>query len=149
MVGAVYCSDAVERARETPSLKVGLHLTLVEGRPILGSRQIPDLVDADGVFSTRLARAGFKFFFTPGIRKQLEAEIRAQDTAENYMPILDQVPADNQGFTDDDVRQAAFVLSAGDVVINAFLDPAIAPVHGGVGRGGQRHVAIEQQADPE
>jgi chitin disaccharide deacetylase len=31
-----------------------------------------------GAFSTHLACAGFKFFFRPGIRKQLETEIRAQ-----------------------------------------------------------------------
>jgi hopanoid biosynthesis associated protein HpnK len=78
MVGAAYFRDAVKRAKEVPSLKVGLHLTLVEGSPILKPRQVPDLVDANGAFSTHLARAGFKFFFIPGIRKQLEAEIRAQ-----------------------------------------------------------------------
>lgn len=96
MVGAAHRRDAVERARETPSLKVGLHLTLVEGRPILGSPQIPDLVNADGVFSTHLARAGFKFFFIPGVRKQLEAEIRAQFEAfhDTGLP-LDHVNAHN------------------------------------------------------
>ncbi|MDM7998203.1 MAG: hopanoid biosynthesis-associated protein HpnK [Acidobacteriota bacterium] len=78
MVGAAFASDAVERARQCPSLKVGLHLTLVEGYSVLPQRAIPDLVDADGAFPTRLAQAGFKFFFYPGIRKQLEAEIRAQ-----------------------------------------------------------------------
>ena len=78
MLGAAFCRDAVERARQYPSLRVGLHLTLVEGRSILDPRQIPDLVNAGGEFSTHLARAGFRFFFYPGIRKQLEAEIRAQ-----------------------------------------------------------------------
>ena len=78
MAGAGYFQDAVDRARRHPSLKVGLHLTLVEGRPVLPPEQVPDLVDPVGSFSTRLARAGFKFFFYPGIRKQLEAEIRAQ-----------------------------------------------------------------------
>jgi chitin disaccharide deacetylase len=78
MTGEPFFQDAVERARQHPSLKVGLHLTLVEGRPTANPRQIPDLVDADGVFSSHLARAGFRFFFRPGIRKQLETEIRAQ-----------------------------------------------------------------------
>jgi len=78
MVGAEHCRDAVERARQVPSLKVGLHLTLVEGKSVLEPQVIPDLVDAGGFFSNRLARAGFKFFFYPGIRKQFEAEIRAQ-----------------------------------------------------------------------
>lgn len=78
MVGEGFFRDAVERARRFPSLKVGLHLTLVEGHPVSDPRQIPDLVDTGGSFSTRLARAGFRFFFRPGIRSQLETEIRAQ-----------------------------------------------------------------------
>jgi chitin disaccharide deacetylase len=78
MVGAKSASDAVERARRCPSLKLGLHLTLVEGCPVLPPQEIPDLLGADGSFLTQLAPAGFKFFFYPGIRKQLEAEIRAQ-----------------------------------------------------------------------
>jgi chitin disaccharide deacetylase len=78
MTGEPFFQDAVERAQQHPSLRVGLHLTLVEGRPTANPRQIPDLVDADGAFSTHLARAGFRFFFRPGIRKQLETEIRAQ-----------------------------------------------------------------------
>lgn len=78
MVGAQFCEDAIERARQHPSLKIGLHLTLVEGRPVLAPREVPDLVDSQGEFSTHLARAGFRFFFQPGIRKQLESEIRAQ-----------------------------------------------------------------------
>jgi chitin disaccharide deacetylase len=78
MTGAPFSQDAVERARRHPSLRVGLHLTLVEGRSTADPRQIPDLADANGVFSPHLARAGFQFFFRPGIRKQLETEIRAQ-----------------------------------------------------------------------
>ncbi len=78
MVGEEHCRDAVERARHIPSLRVGLHLTLVEGKSVLDPRDIPDLVDGGGSFSTHLARSGFKFFFYPGIRNQLEAEIRAQ-----------------------------------------------------------------------
>ncbi len=78
MVGARYSNDAVERARQQPDLKVGLHLTLVEGHPVSPPWKIPDLLNAGGEFSTHLGRAGFKFFFHPGIREQLEAEIRAQ-----------------------------------------------------------------------
>jgi len=78
MVGEEFSRDAVERARQIPSLKVGLHLTLVEGHPVSDPRLIPDLVDPGGSFSNHLARAGFRFFFHPGIRSQLETEIRAQ-----------------------------------------------------------------------
>jgi chitin disaccharide deacetylase len=78
MVGGAWFKDAVERAQNHPSLKVGIHLTLVEGHPVSRPQEIPDLVDTNGEFSTRLVRAGFNFFFMPGVRKQLEREIRAQ-----------------------------------------------------------------------
>ncbi|HYK92297.1 MAG TPA: hopanoid biosynthesis-associated protein HpnK [Acidobacteriota bacterium] len=78
MVGADGARDAVARARNLPSLRVGLHLVLVEGKPVLPPAEVPDLVNAQGEFSTRLVRAGFNYFFKPGIRRQLEAEIRAQ-----------------------------------------------------------------------
>jgi len=96
MVGADFVQDAIEHARRHPSLKVGLHLVLVEGRPLLPAREVPDLVDSQGDFSTRLVRAGFKFFFRPGIRKQLAAEIRAQFEAFQETGLeLDHVNAHN------------------------------------------------------
>ena len=96
MVGAKFAEDAAERARTHPSLKVGLHLTLVEGTSVLPPQRIPDLVDPSGSFPTHLTRAGFKFFFYPGIRKQLESEIRAQFDAFHKTGIaLDHVNAHN------------------------------------------------------
>jgi hopanoid biosynthesis associated protein HpnK len=78
MVGAPAAADAVARARQLPDLAVGLHLVLVYGRPTLPPERVPDLVDARGEFPTDLARAGIQFFFRPGVRRQLEDEIRAQ-----------------------------------------------------------------------
>jgi hopanoid biosynthesis associated protein HpnK len=78
MVGAPAAADAVARARALPSLRVGLHIVLVDGRPVLPPAEIPDLVGADGAFSSAQARAGFAFFFRPRVRRQLAREIRAQ-----------------------------------------------------------------------
>jgi len=78
MVGAPAAEDAVACARRLPSLRVGLHLVLVCGRPVLPPNSVPDLVGPDGRFSERLVRAGFSFFFRPRVRAQLGAEIRAQ-----------------------------------------------------------------------
>jgi hopanoid biosynthesis associated protein HpnK len=78
MIGAESAADAVSKARALPSLKVGLHIVLVEGNSVLSPDVIPDLVNSRGEFSTHLVKAGFKYFFHPRIRKQLEAEIRAQ-----------------------------------------------------------------------
>jgi hopanoid biosynthesis associated protein HpnK len=78
MVGAKATRDAVERALQLPSLHVGLHLVLVEGSPLLPPQVVPDLVNRRGQFSSHLVRAGIHFFFRPEVRRQLEAEIRAQ-----------------------------------------------------------------------
>lgn len=78
MVGAAAADDAVARARALPSLKVGLHVVLVDGRPVLPPEAVPDLVRADGTFVDDMPRAGVNFFFRPAVRRQLAAEIRAQ-----------------------------------------------------------------------
>ncbi|MBI3514889.1 MAG: hopanoid biosynthesis-associated protein HpnK [Proteobacteria bacterium] len=78
MVGAPAAADAVARARALPSLKVGLHVVLVDGHPVSPPDAIPGLVGTDGAFSSAQLRAGVEFFFRPGIRRQLAREIRAQ-----------------------------------------------------------------------
>jgi len=78
MAGAPAVADAVARAQRLPKLAVGLHVVLVHGRPVLPPERIPALVDSDGAFSRNLVGAGLRFFFLPGIRAQLAAEIRAQ-----------------------------------------------------------------------
>jgi predicted glycoside hydrolase/deacetylase ChbG (UPF0249 family) len=35
MVGSKFVEDAVKRAKESPSLKVGLHIVVVEGKSVL------------------------------------------------------------------------------------------------------------------
>ena len=81
MVSAPAAADAVRRAKEMPSLRVGLHLVLVEGKPVLPASAVPDLVDGSGNFRTDMARAGAAMFFRPKVRRQLAAEIEAQFAA--------------------------------------------------------------------
>ena len=78
MVAEPAAGDAVDRARANPSLAVGLHVVVVAGRPLLPPERIPDLVGADGMFSSELARVGVRYFFQRRMRTQLETEIRAQ-----------------------------------------------------------------------
>ncbi|MEO8602692.1 MAG: hopanoid biosynthesis-associated protein HpnK [bacterium] len=78
MVNGAAFADAVARARATPSLSVGLHLMLVQGRCAAPPREIPALVDADGYFGNAPIWAGMRYFFTPGVRAQLRREITAQ-----------------------------------------------------------------------
>ncbi len=77
MVAAPGCADAVERARRLPGLRVGLHLVLVEGRPMLPASQLPDLT-RDGFFRRDMTAAAVDMFFKPRVRRQLYAEVRAQ-----------------------------------------------------------------------
>ncbi|HLZ79347.1 MAG TPA: hopanoid biosynthesis-associated protein HpnK [Sphingomonas sp.] len=81
MVAGDAAADAVARAKRLPTLGVGLHLVLVEGRPMLPAAQVPDLVDATGHFRTNMVLAGVNFFFRPSVRRQLAAEIKAQFAA--------------------------------------------------------------------
>jgi chitin disaccharide deacetylase len=81
MVRGNAAADAVARAKQLPTLGVGLHLVLVEGRPALPLEQVPDLVDHTGHFRTNMALAGLKFAISAAARRQLAAEIEAQFTA--------------------------------------------------------------------
>src|SRR4051812_11228949 len=81
MVSGPGAADAVTRAKAMPSLRVGLHLVLVEGKPVLPAAQVPDLVDRAGHFRTDMARAGAAMFFRRKVRAQLRAEIEAQFAA--------------------------------------------------------------------
>lgn len=78
MVTAPELEDAIARAKESPTLNVGLHLVLSNGSSILPASDIPDLVDANGSFSSNLVISGIKMFFVKRIKQQLKDEIRAQ-----------------------------------------------------------------------
>ena len=78
MVAGAAAHDAVTRAKTMSKLRVGLHLVLVEGKPVLPAATVPDLVDSSGYFRTDMARAGAAMFFLPKVRAQLAAEMAAQ-----------------------------------------------------------------------
>ncbi len=78
MVNEACCDEAVALAKENPQLGVGLHLALLFGRPALPPERIPGLVNERGEFSESPVAAGMKFFFLPGLRAQIEAELAAQ-----------------------------------------------------------------------
>jgi hopanoid biosynthesis associated protein HpnK len=81
MVGAAGAADAVLRARSLPALRVGLHVVLADGRATLAPSLIPSLTDAAGYMDARMASRGVRYFALPWVRRQLEAEIRAQFAA--------------------------------------------------------------------
>ncbi len=78
MVGGAAAEDAVSRARRLPDLRVGLHLVLVEGRPLLSPDRLPDLVTPQGLFRTDMAALGAAIWLRAAVRSQVAAEIAAQ-----------------------------------------------------------------------
>jgi chitin disaccharide deacetylase len=78
MVAGDAAADAVERARRMPRLGVGLHLVLVDGKPVLPPERLPDLVDGAGRFPNTLTSLGARIYFSAAVRRQAEAETRAQ-----------------------------------------------------------------------
>lgn len=78
MVSAPAAAEAVAMAKEAPTLKVGLHLTLVEGTSVLSSEAIPGLVDADRRFSDRIVWSGIRYFFSRRLQREIAKECEAQ-----------------------------------------------------------------------
>jgi hopanoid biosynthesis associated protein HpnK len=81
MVAAPAAADAVARAHRMPGLRVGLHLVLIDGSPVLPQGRIRSLVGPDGRFGDSQIRLGLRYFCAPGVRRQLAAEIDAQFAA--------------------------------------------------------------------
>lgn len=81
MVGGAAAIDAVRRARRLPNLRVGLHLVLADGWASLPAAQIPNLADSHGRMDGAMFSRGIRYFASPTVRSQLEAEIRAQFAA--------------------------------------------------------------------
>lgn len=78
MVGGAASVDAVHRAKRCPRLRVGLHLVLVEGAPVLPPKHIPDLVDASGRLRTDMVGLAFAIAAHRSVRAQVAREIEAQ-----------------------------------------------------------------------
>lgn len=78
MMGQPATDEAVQLAKQYPSLRVGLHVTILDGKAVLPPSEIPDLVDQNGYFHKNPARTWLKYFFQPALKTQLEKEVNAQ-----------------------------------------------------------------------
>lgn len=78
MVSAPAAADAVCRARRLPNLRVGLHVVLADGPSSLPHQQIPNISDPEGHIGEDMFLRGVRYFASALVRRQLEAEIRAQ-----------------------------------------------------------------------
>lgn len=78
MPGGAAFDEAVAIARRNPTLQVGLHVTLVQGRAVLPPEQLPGLVDEAGNFSAQPVLSGMRYFFDRSLYCQLKRELEAQ-----------------------------------------------------------------------
>lgn len=78
MVTAPAWEEAVELARSTHSLGVGLHVTLVQGRAVLSRQDLRAIIDSEGNFAHNPTRAGLQYYFSQRAREEVQAECRAQ-----------------------------------------------------------------------
>jgi chitin disaccharide deacetylase len=78
MMAAPATAAAVRLATALPQLRVGLHLVLIDGRPVLPARMVRGLVDSNGRFSNAMVLNSVRFLTSRTVRAQLVAEIRAQ-----------------------------------------------------------------------
>ena len=132
MVAGDAVADAVGRARTMPNLGVGLHLVLVDGRPVLPPEQLPGLVDASGRFPNNLAVLGARIFFSAAARRQVAAEIRAQLEAFRATGLrLDHVNAHHHFHFHPTVRDILLVLAEefGVRAIRLPREPSLTPVN--------------------
>ena len=81
MVAAPAAADAIGRARRLTSLRVGLHLVLVEGTPVLPASKVSHLIDGNGRLRSDLAAFGTLLAFNRSARREAAAEIKAQFAA--------------------------------------------------------------------
>jgi chitin disaccharide deacetylase len=81
MVSGPAAADAVHRAQSLPNLRVGLHLALADGWASLAPQEIPAIADAEGHMDGDMFWRGVRYFSSPSVRRQLEAEISAQFAA--------------------------------------------------------------------
>jgi predicted glycoside hydrolase/deacetylase ChbG (UPF0249 family) len=78
MVRAPFASEALALAHQAPSLAVGVHLGLVDGRPCLPPSRVPTLVDGEGRFR-RTAGEFVRDWAAARIAEgEVERELRAQ-----------------------------------------------------------------------
>jgi len=78
MVAAPFAAAAVEIARATPTLGVGLHLVLVQGTPASADARATGLATARGGFRESAIPAALRYFFDPTLRRAVLREVRAQ-----------------------------------------------------------------------
>ena len=91
MAGSKACSEAIALARETPQLKTGCHVVLIDGEPV--AENVPSLVANNGRFRGSVkdfGRAALRKQIAPDdVRREAEAQIRQIQSQEINLTHID------------------------------------------------------------
>jgi hopanoid biosynthesis associated protein HpnK len=78
LVNLRFFDDAVALARANPDLPIGVHLSLVGGRPVSDPARVPSLVERDGGFPRGVAALGRRYLLGRLSLAEVREEFRAQ-----------------------------------------------------------------------
>ena len=70
--------EAIEFAKNTPSLGVGVHLNVIDGKPLSSDSNVEPLIDDSGEFKYSASKLALKTLMCKKIRKAIETEFAAQ-----------------------------------------------------------------------
>lgn len=78
ITAAKHADDAIKLAKENPGLEVGIHLVLVEEKPISPPESIPSLINDKGLFYSNYFEFGINYLMNKVKLSDIEKEFRAQ-----------------------------------------------------------------------
>lgn len=71
-------NEAIELAKKTPTLGVGIHLNVADGKPVSSDSAVEPLLDDSGEFKYSAYKLAFKTLISKKILKAIEVELAAQ-----------------------------------------------------------------------
>ncbi|MDF2568718.1 MAG: YdjC family protein [Sporomusa sp.] len=74
MVNTCYTQDAIEKLKQHGLTRVGLHLNLTFGEPVLSASQVPSLVDVNGRFRRKVAET-VPLMNAVDVKRELNAQV--------------------------------------------------------------------------
>ena len=78
LVNLRFFDEAVIIARDNPDLPVGIHLSLLWGRPVTDPARVPSLVERDGSFPRSLGVLARRYFMGRISEEEVKVELRSQ-----------------------------------------------------------------------
>ncbi len=78
MANAPEAEEAVKIAAELPGLGVGIHINLLENKPLCSVPAVDRLTGEDGNFACSAGKIAMMSVFSPKAKKAMEAEMRSQ-----------------------------------------------------------------------